>query len=213
MTVVRGQLCLKEFRDDAGIARLPGDLDVSSFDKLSEGIAINSTAFESVGADGKTAFLGSKTETALLGFLAKLGPSYKEIRAERPAARVYPFSSERKRMSAIVKTASGYRIHVKGAAEIILNGCVSVLHSDGSVRPLDSGVRSSMDSLIVAYAREALRNICLAYRDMTVEEFEALTDDDPAPDTDLVLIGIVGIEDPLRPEVRALSIVLFLSSL
>ena len=57
--------------------------------------------------------------------------------------------------------------------------------------------RHHMESSISNFAHRALRTICLAYRDVSASEFRKFSDDD-APNYDLVCIGIVGIQDPLR---------------
>ncbi|KAJ3214536.1 hypothetical protein HDU67_001506 [Dinochytrium kinnereticum] len=104
------------------------------FDRVMEGVAINSSAFESTDeVTGEPVLLGSKTETALLEWCARSGRDWKTIRDHTPGlsvVQIYPFSSERKRMSTIVKidrSAEGkgplYRIHVKGASEIVLQDC------------------------------------------------------------------------------------------
>src|SRR5207248_3285007 len=87
-----------------------------------ESIAINSTAFE--GDDnGSLGFIGSKTETALLGFARDvLGMgSLAEERSNAKVVQLMPFDSGRKCMCAVQQLPNGvYRVLVKGASEILL---------------------------------------------------------------------------------------------
>ncbi|KAJ3214537.1 hypothetical protein HDU67_001507 [Dinochytrium kinnereticum] len=103
----------------------------SLFDRIMEGVAINSSAFE--GKDDSTGLptlLGSKTETALLEWAICSGYDYKAFRNSSTieTVQIYPFSSERKRMATIVKVPGKdgkpiYRVHLKGASEIVLRDC------------------------------------------------------------------------------------------
>src|SRR4051794_21063244 len=71
---------------------------------LNESIAINSTAFEGDLEDGKRTFVGSKTETALLGFLLDLKlDNIKSLRENAQIIQVFPFNSERKSMGVVIK--------------------------------------------------------------------------------------------------------------
>ncbi|RCH79632.1 plasma membrane calcium, partial [Rhizopus stolonifer] len=92
-----------------------------------QGIAVNSTAFESTDEDGQKQFVGNKTETALLQFGKTTGSEpFETLRTQWPVEQVFPFSSERKAMVTIIRmphpTEQGrfvYRAHVKGASEIL----------------------------------------------------------------------------------------------
>ncbi|KAJ3334389.1 hypothetical protein HDU76_000085 [Blyttiomyces sp. JEL0837] len=100
-------------------------------DVVMEGVAINSTAFEGKDEEsGEVTLIGSKTETALLQWLVKCGYDFKTLRGSQTVTveQVYPFSSEKKSMATLVKVLVPgkkpiYRIHVKGASEIVLRSC------------------------------------------------------------------------------------------
>ena len=89
--------------------------------------------------------VGNRTECALLQLVESLGVSYAEVR-EACAPRVvrqFPFSSDRKRMSTLVESQGGgdsdeaspaARLHLKGAAELVLDLCVTRVQPDGSVQ-------------------------------------------------------------------------------
>lgn len=158
-----------------------------------QSIAINSTAFAGE-QDGVATFIGSKTETAMLELANEhLGmQSVAEVRANEQIANVLPFDSARKYMATVIKVPSGYRVLVKGAAEIVLGFCTQQVHtSDGSIELVD---REGTEEAISGYARKSLRTISLAYRDYeTMPDLKRLDS--------MTLIGVVGIQDPVRPGV------------
>lgn len=186
-------------------------------------IAVNSTAFEDEEKEtGKLVFVGSKTETALLNFAKELGwADYKETRDAATVVQMIPFSSERKAMGAVVKTEHGFRFYVKGASEILTKLCSShvVVEQHGSSRPstesddvevadIDGVSEENMTRTIIFYANQTLRTIALCYRDFPSwppPGMQGTAIDDVPYDViaqNLTLIGIVGIEDPLRDGVR-----------
>eukprot|EP00163_Fabomonas_tropica_P031112 TRINITY_DN728_c0_g1_i2.p1 TRINITY_DN728_c0_g1~~TRINITY_DN728_c0_g1_i2.p1 ORF type:complete len:1060 (-),score=249.55 TRINITY_DN728_c0_g1_i2:81-3260(-) len=174
------------------------DLTATFQQYLQENIAINSTARIVVSEkDGQKTFeqIGSKTECALLQFGLELGGDYEQTRARVPATKIYAFSSARKRMSTAVKD----RVYVKGATEIVLNLCTSVMSPDGKVKPLSAADKKRVGNEVIdAFANNGLRTLCLAYRDLKKGEN---MDDTDAIESNLTCLCIVGIEDPVRPEV------------
>ncbi|KAF9294441.1 hypothetical protein BGZ88_003889 [Linnemannia elongata] len=192
---------------------------------MHEAIAINSSAFESEDDKGNLSFIGSKTEVALLDFSKKIGGAdYRQLREATPVVHLYPFSSERKSMATIVQMAPNrFRLHAKGASEIIMKRCTCVLqisstpdHGEASMSekdrmaevtelPLEGDLQTQVHKTIISYATQSLRTIGIAYRDFDswppvgVE----LNQDGEVPfaavaENNLTLIGVVGIEDPLR---------------
>ena len=174
-----------------------------------ESVAINSTAFE--GEDnGVQGFIGSKTETALLGFARDvLGMgSLAEERANTPTVQLMPFDSGRKCMGAVVRLSTGkYRLLVKGAAEILL-GYSSTSWTPSGQRIIDQSERKRFEEVILSYAKQSLRTISLAYRDFSEWPPHDAMDPDDSSHADIglllkemSLIGVVGIQDPIRPGV------------
>ncbi|KAG0049395.1 hypothetical protein BGZ83_005803 [Gryganskiella cystojenkinii] len=203
MTVVEGTLSLHPFvgADKAKTWKAEVAPDVAQ--AIIEGIALNSSAFEDKDERGNLAFIGSKTESALLGFIKSLGASYSNIRADVKVVKVYPFSSMKKTMSCVVETPEGpekYRLYVKGASEIVLRSCTHYVDSEGHTKSLDDNARARFDQIISQYADKALRTIALSYRDVSSHDYKKFTDEE-APNSKLVCLGVVGIQDPLRPGV------------
>ncbi|KAH7116244.1 hypothetical protein B0J11DRAFT_120085 [Dendryphion nanum] len=176
---------------------------------LIESIAINSTAFE--GDGGEFGFVGSKTETALLGFAKNaLGmSSLSQERTSATVAQMLPFDSSRKCMGAVQKLPSGaYRLLVKGASEILLGYSTKLALPTGEVA-MDQAQKVRIATVIENYANQSLRTIGLICREFPQWPPQgAEHPDDPSIAADLGLllkdmtfIGVVGIQDPIRPGV------------
>jgi Ca2+-transporting ATPase len=134
--------------------------------------------------------VGDPTEVALLVLAHKAWAE-----APDPERRVeeLPFTSERKRMSVAEKTEDGYRICMKGAPETVLPVCDRV-HGDAGVEPLTGDAADALHARAEAMAAEGLRVIALAVRDADGPGIE---------ERDMIFLGLVGMIDPPRREVRA----------
>ena len=180
-----------------------------------DSIAINSTAFETE-EGGKRTFVGSKTETALLDF-ARDHLAMDTVTVERSNAQIsqmIPFDSSRKCMGMVYKlsTGKGYRLIVKGASEIMLTYANSLL-SDPThgleTTTMTGDNRKTFANLIDAYASRSLRTIGFIYRDFeTFPPKGARRQEDDKTQVvfedickDMTFLGVVGIQDPLRPGV------------
>lgn len=179
---------------------------------LVQSSAINSTAFEGEEV-GKTTFIGSKTETAILT-LAKeqlgMGPVAEE-RAGADVVQLIPFDSDRKCMGVVIRLKSGgYRLLVKGAAEILLAKATSELgdvsHESLQEHDLSDSSRRRLSSDINNFASNSLRTIAMLYKDFQrwppvgAETLEG----DPSMAVfedvfqEMTFLCLVGIQDPLR---------------
>ncbi|XP_061629080.1 plasma membrane calcium-transporting ATPase 1-like isoform X1 [Phyllopteryx taeniolatus] len=149
--------------------------------------------------------VGNKTECALLGLSVDLQRDYQSIRNDIPEEKlfkVYTFNSVRKSMSTVLKNHDGsYRMFSKGASEILLRKCCKILTENGVAKAFKPRDREKlMKTVIEPMASEGLRTICLAYRDFTAAD-QPDWDDEADILTGLTCIAVVGIEDPVRPEV------------
>ncbi|XP_074862292.1 plasma membrane calcium-transporting ATPase 2 isoform X6 [Carettochelys insculpta] len=205
MTVVQvyiGDVHYKEIPD-------PGSITSKILELLVNAIAINSAYTTKILPPEKEGGLprqvGNKTECGLLGFVLELKQDYQPVRNQIPEEKlykVYTFNSVRKSMSTVVKMPDGsFRMYSKGASEIVLKKCSRILNAAGETcvfRPRDRD--EMVKKVIEPMACDGLRTICIAYRDFS---------SNPEPDwdnendilTDLTCICVVGIEDPVRPEV------------
>ncbi|PGH19377.1 calcium-translocating P-type ATPase, PMCA-type [Polytolypa hystricis UAMH7299] len=178
------------------------------------GIAVNSTAFEGE-ENGVKEFIGSKTEVAMLNLLqAYLGLNLPEERANAEIVQLIPFDSTRKCMGAVIRQPDGrYRLHVKGAAEIMLEQASSVIADVSgpsyAVEPLAQASKDNILELINSYSSRSLRTIGMVYKDFDFwpPAGARTMEDDPSAAVfddvfhDMIWVGVVGIQDPLRPEV------------
>jgi Ca2+-transporting ATPase len=190
MTVVKGLLGNELFDDMKQLKTVYENSFLK--DLINENISCNSTVYR-LEKEGKTIIAGSRTETALVNFLAELDYDFEKIREKTDILNVFPFSSKEKKMLTIIQRPRGKRIYIKGASEMVLKSCESVLTHDGKKTDIpQKWFYNEIDRM----ANEALRTIGLAYADVD-ENFDAEFEY-AGP---FVLLGIVGIMDPVRPEV------------
>lgn len=148
--------------------------------------------------DDKVEVLGSPTEAALLKFGLSLGGDFK-LERRLKLVKVEPFNSSKKRMAVVVELpGGGFRVHCKGASEIILAVCDKFIDSNGEIVLLDKSSLNHLKDTIEQFANEALRTLCIAYKDMG-DDFSA---ESVIPFEGYTCIGIVGIKDPVRPGVK-----------
>ncbi|XP_069871653.1 plasma membrane calcium-transporting ATPase 2 isoform X1 [Dipodomys merriami] len=187
----------------------PSSINAKTLELLVNAIAINSAYTTKILPPEKEGALprqvGNKTECGLLGFVLDLKQDYEPVRNQMPEEKlykVYTFNSVRKSMSTIVKMPDdSFRMYSKGASEIVLKKCCKILSGAGEPRVFRPRDRDEMvKKVIEPMACDGLRTICVAYRDFPSS---------PEPDWDnesdilseLTCICVVGIEDPVRPEV------------
>ncbi|XP_028620426.1 plasma membrane calcium-transporting ATPase 4 isoform X1 [Grammomys surdaster] len=186
----------------------PDDIPPKILELIVNGISINCAYTSKILPPEKEGGLprqvGNKTECGLLGFVTDLKQDYQEVRNEMPEEKifkVYTFNSVRKSMSTVIrKPEGGFRMFSKGASEIMLRKCDRILNKEGETIPFRSKNRDNMiRNVIEPMASEGLRTICIAYRDFDNEE--PSWDNESEILTGLICIAVVGIEDPVRPEV------------
>jgi Ca2+-transporting ATPase len=209
MTVVSGSIAEKNFSKSYDMQRWRYQMNPLALDLAMESISVNSTAFEGKDQDGNIKFIGSTTECAMIEFAKKLGYSYQDQRSASKSANIYPFSSAVKSMTTVVEIndsnthspdRSDYRVYTKGAAENVIRDCTHYIDVKGQVKPLDRCTRMEQEILVNSYAERSLRTLALAYRDVDAATYQEFHPDD-APLHDLVLLGVIGIQDQLRPGV------------
>uniref|UniRef100_A0A671PP51 Calcium-transporting ATPase n=1 Tax=Sinocyclocheilus anshuiensis TaxID=1608454 RepID=A0A671PP51_9TELE len=205
MTVVQIYVRDQHFRD---IPR-PDQINPKTLELITSAIAVNCAYTSKIMAADKEGGLpkqvGNKTECALLGLVLGLKQDYQAVREQIPEEKlykVYTFNSVRKSMSTVIQMPDGsFRLYSKGASEILLRKCSFILGRDDEARAFRPRDKDEMvKKVIEPMACDGLRTICIAYRELPA---------DPMPDWDnetdivsnLTCITVVGIEDPVRPEV------------
>uniref|UniRef100_A0A673Y8W0 Calcium-transporting ATPase n=1 Tax=Salmo trutta TaxID=8032 RepID=A0A673Y8W0_SALTR len=206
MTVVQAYLGDRHYRKVPESDLIPGKV----LDLLIMGIGVNCAYTSKIMSPEKEGGLprqvGNKTECALLGFVLDLRRDYMTIRNEIPEEKlfkVYTFNSVRKSMSTVLKNADGsYRMFSKGASEILLKKCCKIMTASGEAKVFKPRDRDDVvKNVIEPMASEGLRTICLAYRDFPPGDGEPDWENETDILTGLTCLCVVGIEDPVRPEV------------
>uniref|UniRef100_A0A3B5QZN8 Calcium-transporting ATPase n=1 Tax=Xiphophorus maculatus TaxID=8083 RepID=A0A3B5QZN8_XIPMA len=190
----------------------PDAINPGTLDTLVNSISVNSAYTTKIlppeKEGGLPRHVGNKTECALLGLVLDLKRDYQPIRDEIPEEKmykVYTFNSSRKSMSTVLQNADGgFRMYSKGASEIVLRKCSRILDAKGQPRVFKTKDRDEMvKKVIEPMACDGLRTICVAYRDFPAEAGEPTWDNENDILNELTCIAVVGIEDPVRPEVPA----------
>ena len=140
---------------------------------------------------------GDPTEVALVMAAHEEGLDKAAMEKEHPRKRELPFDSDRKRMSTLHPHGDGsYRLLVKGAPDVLLERCRRVL--DKGEVTMTEGQRRRLAAANEEMAAKALRVLGMAYKDYPADP-GVLT---PEDEDDLVFVGLVGMMDPPRAEVR-----------
>lgn len=179
--------------------QLLGDNDISVL--IKEGISVNSTAYLDYSDDDRHIKpLGNPTEAALLLWLHRQGINYMDFRESTDILEQLTFSTERKYMATIVRSALNNQVilYVKGAPEIIVSKCSKVLTSEG-FSPI-SAYRRKIEDRLLDYQNQAMRTLGFAYKILSTEQYE---DIQSLAAHDLTFLGIAAISDPVRPDVPA----------
>ena len=162
---------------------------------LAEGMALCTDV--SLDDDGN--LVGEPTEMALVAYSMSLGMNKNELLKGAPRVGEAPFDSNRKMMSTIHKTADGILQFTKGAPDEILKHCTRIF-KNGEVSPLTDADRDAVLKKNKEFADRALRVLACGYKQLSC------VPEDQSPDNienELVFCGLVGMIDPVRPEVKA----------
>lgn len=138
---------------------------------------------------------GDPTEVALILLGNRFNLTKAELNAKHKRVSEKPFDSDRKLMSTLNEEGAGYRVHTKGAIDNLLSISTSAL-INGQIVPLTDALKADYLRITEEMSNDALRVLGVAYKDtpklMVPEEMEQ----------DLTIIGLVGMIDPPRLEVR-----------
>ncbi len=148
--------------------------------------------------DAKNEATGEPTECALVNFAYKEGLPKPELKKASPRIGEAPFDSMRKMMSTVHKTEEGIIQYTKGAPDEVLK-CSTTYLKDGKVLPLDDAARNAIMSENKNMADEALRVLGAGMRryDVEPDNYEISN-----IEKELTFIGLTGMIDPIRPEVK-----------
>ena len=142
---------------------------------------------------------GEATECALVNFAYSLGMKKQDLEKATPRVDEAPFDSGRKMMSTVHDLGGSYVQYTKGGPDVVLS-CCTRYYENGEVKPMTDTKRAEILASNKAMADRALRVLAAAKRDWA----EKPADNTPEfLEQDLIFIGLTGMIDPVRPEVKA----------
>ena len=142
---------------------------------------------------------GEPTECALVNFACSVGAKKRDLEKKSPRIDEAPFDSARKMMSTVHKSGEGFVQYTKGAPDALLSRCTHYFES-GKILPMTDAKRREILNSNKTMADRALRVLAVAKRDWAEKP------ENNAPEyleRDLVFLGLTGMIDPIRPEVKA----------
>ena len=142
---------------------------------------------------------GEPTECALVNFACKLGLKKQDLESATPRVDEAPFDSGRKMMSTVHAVDGAFTQYTKGGPDVVLERCAYYLEN-GEVKPMDDAKRADIMAANKSMADKALRVLAVAQRTWS----EKPADNTPEYlESDLCFLGLTGMIDPVRPEVKA----------
>ena len=142
---------------------------------------------------------GEPTECALVNFACSVGAKKRDLEKKAPRIDEAPFDSARKMMSTVHWAGTSFVQYTKGAPDALLSRCTHYAE-DGKILPMTDAKRQEILNSNKAMADRALRVLAVAKRDWAEKPA------DNAPEyleKNLVFLGLTGMIDPIRPEVKA----------
>nr|MDO8133961.1 cation-transporting P-type ATPase [Candidatus Njordarchaeum guaymaensis] len=176
-----------------------GESEVLELEKLLEiGAFCNTSRVKPpIDEDESWNIIGDPTDGACLVAALKYGLNIESALANRPLVDMIPFDSVRKRMTTIHRDGDRVVAYTKGAPRSVLSVSTNILIG-GRVKELDQEHLGLIEKKILEFGEEGLRVIAVAFRELT----------SPPPYSEekvergLVLVGLLGMKDPPRPEVK-----------
>ena len=140
---------------------------------------------------------GDPTETALIDLGFKINFDVKEV-LELKRVKEIPFDSDRKLMTTVNKVGEKYFVYTKGGIDELLARCNSYIVNGEIKTDLDK-YKAEINKYNVDMAKDALRVLAMAYKEL---EHEPTDEEMKNIENDLIFVGMVGMIDPPREEVK-----------
>ena len=162
--------------------------DDYSVDMLIKGMTLCN---DTIVSDGK--LHGDPTETALVAYARLIGYDSEDMIKSNPRIDEIPFDSKRKLMSTVHQTSDGKIAFIKGAPDILIERCTEILDGD-KIRKITADDVKNIKAANSKMAHKALRVLAVALKksELSAEKLES----------NMVFVGLVGMIDPPRPEVK-----------
>ena len=160
---------------------------------LSAGMALCSDAY----LNKENQAEGEPTECALVNYAYSLGKAKGELEEKAPRVAEVPFDSDRKMMTTLHREGEKFVQYTKGAPDVVLGRCTHAWEN-GALVEMTAEKREEIEKANKAMANKALRVLALA----TKVHSQMPDDISVALEQELVFVGLVGMIDPIRPEVK-----------
>lgn len=144
-------------------------------------------------------FFGDSVEVALANYLLKEKINVEDLRKSKIEKLELPFDSDRKLMSVIYENNKKNYIYTKGSLENLIKRCKYVL-VNGKKTKLTKEVKNNYLDIEKEYSHEALKVLAFAYKE--IKEKHTKEEDYFKEENDLILVGLVGLKDPARKNVK-----------
>jgi Ca2+-transporting ATPase len=182
----------------------PWPRDGRPIDWVALNAAVNSTA-NLEDKQGRLVTVGNSTEGALLQWLHEAGLEYAKLRLQFPAIYQIHFSSERKRMTTVVRYGDKLVVLTKGAPEWVLAQSGRYQAADGTAQPWTPEARRAVEAALKDSAGQAMRTLAFGYAELPADtpvDADGLHARRDQLESGLVFVGFVAIRDPLREDVK-----------
>ncbi|KAL0843910.1 hypothetical protein Bca101_017156 [Brassica carinata] len=140
---------------------------------------------------------GSPTEQAILSWGNKLGMKFDEARSGSSVLHVIPFNPKKKYGGVALQVGTGYHVHWKGSAKVILNSCKWYMDGANNRIAIDEQ-KQEMERIIKDMCKRGMRCAGLAYQSYELGSLPTTDEEISTLPQDLVLLAIIGIKDPCR---------------
>ncbi len=189
-TLTLNQMTVKEiFTISGGAVKEDGYDDNNDRKLLVRAMTLCNDSQEAAGA-----LLGDPTETALVYFAKNKGFVYTTLKEDWQRIDEIPFDSVRKLMTTVNKNGEETVAHIKGATDLMLNKCKYIM-DNGQIRGITEADFEAIKEANHNMAKQALRVLGVAVKYENLDKKDTL-------EQDMVFVGLVGMIDPPRPEVR-----------
>lgn len=193
-TLTENRLVVVEVVTADGTYQMPASHQTPTLGRLLA-IAVLANDAQIVSMDGHETTLGDPTEVALLVAAHQAGVSVDAVRGSVSVLAEFPFNHVRRRMSVEYTRDNARWLALKGAPEAVLAICSQVL-VDGHAEPLEKDRRQALLTAAEQMAARGLRVLACAERELTAD-----ARDESTSEIALTFVGLIGLEDPPRPEV------------
>nr|XP_016458324.1 PREDICTED: putative calcium-transporting ATPase 13, plasma membrane-type isoform X1 [Nicotiana tabacum] len=197
-TLTLNQMQVTEFCLGTDMIMTTSQIAPEVLELLQEAAGLNTTGEVYTTPSGPPEISGGPTEKAILSWaMTSLLVNFNELNREHRIAHVEVFNSQKKRSGLLVIKNSTGKVytHWKGAAEMILAMCSTYYVKGGIIAPIDHEERKELELKIKYMASKSLRCIAFACKESNPQS-------QILEETELTLLGLVGLKDPCRPGVK-----------